>query len=450
MSASRRAGLGFILLTVFLDFVGLGLIIPVLPKLVGDILLIQTGEVATADDIAGIYGWLVATYAIAQFLFAPFIGALSDRFGRRPILLISIAGFAIDFLVAAYASTLPVLFAVRFLSGATAANITAVNAYIADVSEGNDRVKGFGLVGATIGMGFIFGPGLGGILGEYGVRVPFLAAAGLAGLNFFYGLFVLPESLPLDRRKPVSLSGLNPLSSVAILKRDAVILGLAFAIFAAALADQFLRSTWVLFTDEKFAWGPREDGFALSTVGICMAFVQGGLAARISKKVGERSALLMGLSATAIAFTLYAVVPEGWMLYPVFMLGALGGLAGPAEQSIITRRVDETEQGTVQGALAGLISLSAIIGPPIATGLFAITTAADAEVRLPGSPLLAGAILYGLAAITAFFVTIGVKRHVDETAIEDDSEHAAGSVPEESSPQLSSAGTISEALPGTQ
>lgn len=415
-----RASLGFILLTVFLDFVGIGLIIPVLPKLVGEILSLQSGSetAVTPDEVAAIYGWLVASYAITQFLCAPFVGALSDRFGRRPILLISIAGFAIDFLIAAFATNLVWLFAARLLSGATAANITAVNAYIADVSKPEDRVKGFGFVGATIGLGFIFGPGLGGLLGEYGVRVPFFAAAGLAGLNFLYGLFVLPESLAVENRKPVSFAGMNPLSTLGLLRRDGVIFGLAVALFAAALADQSLRTTWVLFTDAKFGWGTRADGIALSTVGICMAFVQGGLASRITKRIGERSALLFGLLSTTVAFTAYAFVPSGWMLYPAFILGSLGGLAGPSNQSIITRRVPADEQGAVQGALASLISLAAIVGPPLASLLFAATTAPELTTTFPGSPLVAGAFLYLLAAVISFAVTRGVTDSTDRQVSE--------------------------------
>ena len=407
MANASRASLGFILITVFLDFVGIGLIIPVLPKLVAEILSLQAGETIPADNaaVADVYGYIVASYALAQFVFAPFVGALSDRFGRRPVLLISIAGFAIDFLIAAFATNLIWLFAARILSGATAANITAVNAYIADVSDEKNRVKGFGLVGAMIGLGFIFGPGLGGLLGEHGVRYPFFAAAGLASLNFLYGLFVLPESLAPENRKSVSFAGLNPLSSLTLLGRDRVIFGLAAALFFAALADQSLRVTWVLFTDEKFGWGPQANGFALSTVGICMAIVQGGLAGRITARIGERKALYIGLLATTVAFTGYALVPEGWMLYPLFILGSLGGLATPAEQSIITRRVAANEQGAVQGALAGLISLSAIIAPPLASKLFATTTAPELESPFPGSPLIAGACLYATAAGIAFLVT---------------------------------------------
>lgn len=411
MPQSRRAGLGFILITVFLDFVGIGLIIPVLPGLVAEILSLQSGETVPADNsaVADVYGWIVAAYALAQFVFAPFVGALSDRFGRRPVLLVSIAGFAVDFLVAAFATSLVWLVVARILSGATAANISAVNAYIADISDESNRVKGFGLVGAMIGLGFIFGPGLGGLLGEYGVRIPFFAAAGLAGLNFLYGLFVLPESLAPENRKPVSWKGLNPLSSLSLLRRDRTILGLAAVIFVVAIANHTMRTTWVLFTDEKFGWGPQANGIALSTVGICMAFVQGGLASRITSRIGRRPALLCGLTASTCAFIAYALVPSGWMLYPAFVIGALGGLAGPAGQSIITSRVADDEQGAVQGALQGLISLSAVIAPPPATALFAATTGAAMASPVPGSPLLAGAVLYAAAGVIAVRVTRSLK-----------------------------------------
>ena len=422
MASSSRAGLGFILVTVFLDFVGVGLIIPVLPDLVGELIgepaavaseLTPAAEVeafppvdaspttgVARPGVARVFGWLIGVYSLTQFVFAPLVGALADRFGRRPVLLVSIAGLAIDFAVCAVTSSLTLLFIARVVAGATAANVTAVNAYVADVSGPDDRVKNFGFVGATIGLGFILGPGLGGLLGTFGTRVPFYAAAALGGLNFLYGLFVLPESLPKEDRTGVSWSKANPVSSLGLLKRDRVILGLAVCTLLAGLADQSLRSTWVLFTQTKFGWDSLANGLALSTVGVLMAAVQGGLASKVTARIGRRAAVLGGLACSAIAMAAYSFVPSGWMLYPLFAVGALGGLAYPAIQSVVTSRVGKTEQGAVQGALTGLVSLSAVVAPPLATNLFAMTT--DGEgVMFAGSALLAGGGLYAVATAVA-------------------------------------------------
>ena len=429
-TSTSRAGLVFILVTVFLDFVGVGLIIPVLPDMVAEVMGVTVdadpeaaaGASATPLDDAGAasargdddlppevattYGYLVGCYALTQFLFAPVIGALADRYGRRPVLLVSIAGFAVDFLVCALTQSLWWLFAARTAAGATAASVTAVNAYVADVSSEETRTRNFGLVGATIGLGFILGPGIGGLLGEYGTRVPFFAAAGLATLNFLYGLLVLPESLTVEDRSAVQWGKANPFSSLKGLGVDKVVFGLAVCTMLAALADMSLRSTWVLFTKEKFGWGTRANGLALSTVGILMAVVQGGLAGRITGRIGRRPAIVAGLAFAAASMTGYSLAPEGWMLYPLFAVGAMAGLAYPAIQATVTSRVDRRQQGTVQGALTSLQSLAAVVAPPLATGLFAWST--DAGRSFAGSPLLAGGGLYLLAAGLAVVVTRGI------------------------------------------
>ncbi|HMN28775.1 MAG TPA: TCR/Tet family MFS transporter, partial [Caldilineaceae bacterium] len=360
----RRASLGFIFVTLFLDIMGIGLAVPVLPKLI---------ESFTNNDIASassVYGLLVAVYALMQFIFAPILGSLSDQYGRRPVILLSLLGSGLDYLLLAFAPTLGWLFVGRIIAGITAANITSVTAYIADISPPEDRARNFGLIGAAFGLGFILGPVLGGILGSINLRLAFLVVAGITLVNFLYGLLVLPESLSPEHRRGFSWARANPAGSLAALGRYPIVPSLTAVIVLAGLAQNSLQSIWVLYTDYRFDWGPREVGFSLAVVGLAAVIVQGGLTGPIVAKLGEPRAILFGLSISALSYFLYGFAGEAWMFYVIPFFSALGFVSGPSAQALISRAVGADEQGAVQGALASLTSLTGVVGPLLATGVF--------------------------------------------------------------------------------
>jgi MFS transporter, DHA1 family, tetracycline resistance protein len=388
---ARRASLAFILITVFLDVLGIGLVIPVFPQLVTEL---TGGDVS---DGSRMYGLFIAAYATMQFLFAPLLGALSDRFGRRPVLLVSLFGAGVDYLVLAVAPTLAWLFVARLIAGVTAANITVANAYIADVTAPQDRARNFGLLGAMFGLGFIVAPAIGGVLGSVGLRVPFYAAAAVVLANWLYGYFVLPESLPAEKRRAFAWERADPLRAVAALRRFAGVLDLAGVLFAANLANVALQSVWVLYTGYRFGWGPLENGLSLTVVGVLSVFVQAVLLRPVLARLGEWRTLTLGLAAGAVSLTLYGLATEPWMLLATMALGALGGLAGPAAQGLVSRAVSDQEQGSAQGAIASLASLTAIVSPLAATFVFAYATRSDAGWTLPGAPFFLGALLFAVA-----------------------------------------------------
>ncbi len=399
MRKKRVAAIPFILVTILIDVLGLGLLIPVLPELVTRL---AGGSVSSGSSY---FGWFIAVYAAMQFLFAPILGALADRFGRRPVILISLLGAGLDYLVMALAPSLAWLFLGRVVSGITGANITAANAYIADVSAPEDRAKNFGLVGAVFGIGFIVGPALGGLVGSYGLRLPFILAAGLALLNGLYGFFILPESLERHNRSPFSFRTANPLGSLAGLGRYPVVAGLAFTYVCVGLAQQALQSTWVLYTNVRYGWTPLQNGLSLMLVGLLAAVVQGGLVRVLIPRLGEVRALLASLAVSAVAFALYGLSTHGWMLIAVMVVGSLGGIAGPAAQGLISRSVSAREQGAVQGSLASLMSLTGVVGPVAATYVFAAFTRPTAPLPLPGAAFFLGSVLtlVGLAAAARLF-----------------------------------------------
>jgi MFS transporter, DHA1 family, tetracycline resistance protein len=400
----RQAAVPFILVTIFLDVLGIGLIIPVLPQLITEM---SGGGIS---DGSRVYGLFVAAYAAMQFLFAPILGALSDRYGRRSVLLISLFGAGVDYLVMGLAPTLAWLFAARLIAGLTAANITVANAYIADVTPPEDRAKRFGLVGAAFGLGFIVAPAVGGILGTYGLRLPFFAAAAVVLVNWLYGYFVLPESLPAERRKPFRLRQANPVGSVRRLGAYPGVRGLAVVVMVANMAYLILQSVWVLYTSLRFGWGPLENGLALTVLGVLTALVQGVLIRPILTRIGERRAVVVGLAASVASFTLYAVVPYGWMMLIAMVVGSLGGIAGPSLQGLISRSVSASEQGSVQGALASLVSFVSVLSPLVATWLFAFFTGPEAPLVLPGAPFLFGAMLLAAAIGLAMRAAARVQR----------------------------------------
>ncbi len=391
----RKPALGFIFVTLVLDILGVGLIIPILPKLIEEL---SGGQVASA---AHTFGWLAALYSLMQFLCAPMLGSLSDRFGRRPVILGSLFGSALDYLLLAFAPTLPWFFLGRILSGVTGANIAAANAYIADVSPPEKRAANFGLVSAAFGLGFIAGPALGGALAHYGLRVPFYAAAGLTMLNWFYGLLVLPESLPREQRRAFDWKRANPVGSFVALRRHPEIFGLTKTFFLINIAHQVFPATWVLYTGYRYEWTPKQIGLSLALVGLMGAIVQGGLARIIIPKLGERRSILIGLGNAAVFLAAYGLATQGWMIYVLLVVGSFGGIAMPALQGLVSRSVPLNEQGAVQGALGSLASLAGIIGPVLATALFGFFISDQAPVKLPGAAFFASSLLLFSALLLA-------------------------------------------------
>jgi DHA1 family tetracycline resistance protein-like MFS transporter len=392
---ARQASLGFIFVTLFLDVMGLGLIIPVLPK------LIEQFTSQNIEEASTIYGLMVALYALMQFAFAPVLGSLSDQYGRRVVILISLTGAGIDYLLLAFAPNLSWLFIGRMIAGITAANITAVTAYIADISPPEKRAQNFGVVGMAFGLGFIAGPLLGGLLGDIGLRLPFLVVAGITLLNALYGFFVLPESLKAENRRDFSWGRANPIGSLASLGHYPIVLGLAVVTVLSGLAQNALQSVWVLYTEQRFHWDPGDVGISLAVVGLSAALVQGGLTGRIVPRIGERRAIVVGLCISLVAYIFYGLATQGWMMYLIPFFGALGFIAGPSTQAIISKSVQPNEQGATQGALTGVLSLTGVLGPVIATNVFRYFISDLAPIHMPGAPFFLGAFFLLLAVLLA-------------------------------------------------
>lgn len=389
----RTAGLAFIFVTLLIDSLGFGLLIPILPKFVAS--LSHAGLSAGSRD----YGFLLALYGAMQFLFSPLLGTLSDQFGRRPVLLLSLLFTGVDYAIMALAPNLGWLFVGRILSGITGASFTAASAYIADVSPPDKRAQNFGLVGAAFGIGFILGPALGGLLGALGARVPFWAAAGLAFANFFYGWLILPESLRPENRRRFRLRDANPVGVISTLGRYPVVWAMAGALAAASLAAQCLQSTWVLWTSARFGWGVRDNGLSLAAFGVISLVFQTGLARVLLPKLGERRTILMGLAIGVAEYAAYALATQGWMVYVIMAAAGPSFLSGQATQGLLSRQVGDDEQGALQGALASLASLTGIVGPVIATSLFAYFTRPQALVKAPGTPFVLASALDAIALL---------------------------------------------------
>lgn len=392
--AARRPALIFIFITVLLDMLALGMMIPVLPKLV---VAFEGGDSAAAAEVFGLFG---TVWALMQFVFSPVQGALSDRFGRRPVILLSNLGLGLDYVLMALAPNLGVLLIGRIISGICAASISTSFAYIADVTPPEKRAGGFGLVGTAFGVGFVLGPAVGGLLGGFDLRLPFWGAAALSLLNFLYGLLVLPESLPRERRMPFAWKRANPVGALALLRGYPQLLGLASVSFLQNLAHVVLPSVFVLYASYRYGWDERAVGLTLAAVGVCSAVVQGGLVRPIVARAGERRAMLLGLTCGAIGFAAYGFAPTGaWFCIGIPVM-SLWGLTGPSIQSLMTRRVDPREQGRLQGALSSLQGVAGLIGPGIFTQAFARAIGPGHGWELPGTPFLLAALLLaiGMAA----------------------------------------------------
>ena len=395
----NRAALPFIFVTILLDVLSFGIIIPVLPKLIERFM---DGNTAAAAEMYGLFG---SVWALMQFICSPVFGALSDRFGRRPVILLSNFGLGFDYIVMALAPTVSWLFLGRVISGITGASFTTASAYVADVTPPEKRAASFGLVGAAWGLGFILGPALGGLLGAYDPRLPFWGAAALTLINATYGVFILPESLPPERRAAFSWKKANPIGSLTLLRSHPELLGLAAVTALYFLAHQALQSVFVLYTSFRYGWDERMVGLTLTAIGVCMMIVQGGVVRRVVARFGERRALLTALICGAIGFTIYGLArtPNSfWSGMPIF---ALMGLYMPSMQGLMTRRVDPSAQGQLQGANSSIMGITGMLGPSLFTRIFANFIGAHRSWHLPGAPFLLAALLLVAALILAWRVT---------------------------------------------
>ena len=398
----KQAAIGFIFITMLIDITGWGIIIPVIPKLIAELI---HGDISEAAKYGG---WLTFAYAITQFVCAPLIGNLSDKYGRRPIILISLFAFALDYLLLAFSPTIVWLFVGRIIAGLTGASITTASAYIADVSTPENRAKNFGMIGAAFGLGFIIGPVLGGLLGQYGSRVPFYAAAVLCLLNFLYGYFILPESLSKENRRAFEWKRANPIGALLNLKKYPSLIGLILAIFLLYVGSHAVHSNWSFFTMYRFGWDEKMVGISLGVVGLLVGLVQGGLVRITSPRLGNQKSIYWGLSLYTIGMLLFAFATQSWMMFAFLVPYCLGGIAGPALQSEVSGKVPANEQGEIQGTLASLMSASAIIGPPMMTNTFYFFTHDEAPFQLPGAPFILGGFLMLVSTILAYF---SMKKH---------------------------------------
>lgn len=393
MADKRNSALGFIFITLLIDCTGIGLIIPVVPTLIQKMV---GGDLSTASEYGG---WLTFSYAFIQFLFAPIVGGLSDRYGRRPVLLMSLLGLGIDYVFLALAPTIAWLFVGRIIAGVFGASFTTATAYIADISTPEKRAQNFGMVGAAFGLGFIIGPVIGGICSEFGDRIPFIVAACLSLLNALYGYFILPESLAVENRRAFDWKRANPLGSLMHLKRYPAIAGLLGAMFLLYIAGHSAQSTWTYYTMEKFHWSEAMVGYSLGAVGILVALVQGGLIRYTIPKFGQKRSVYIGFTLYLIGFILFAFATKGWMMFAILVPYCLGGIAPPAIQGIMSTQTPANEQGELQGVMTGIMSLSSIIGPLLMTNLFAYYTRPGNHIHFPGAPFIAGAVLTVLAIL---------------------------------------------------
>ncbi len=395
--AKPKAALGFIFVTLLIDVIGFGIIIPVVPGLIHEFL----GPASTTSDAATYGGWLISAYAITQFFCAPIVGGLSDQFGRRPVLLAALFGFGLDYIFVIFAPSIAWLFVGRIIAGVMGASFTTAGAYIADISTPENRAQNFGIMGAAFGLGFIIGPAIGGLLGDLGPRVPFIAAAILTLLNWLYGYFILPESLKEENRRPFEWKRANPIGTLRNLWKYPVLAGLLVAITFLYLAMHAVQSNWSYYTIEKFQWTPGTIGISLAVVGVVFAIVQGVLIRKIIPALGQERSVYVGLALYSAGLLMYAFATQGWMMYAFTVVYCMGGIAGPALQGIMSGVVPPNAQGELQGGFTSLMSVTSIFGPVIMNQLFAFFTEAGAPVYFPGAAMLLGAVFTLTSAILA-------------------------------------------------
>jgi MFS transporter, DHA1 family, tetracycline resistance protein len=398
-SGPGRAAFAFILVMVAFDFLAFGIIAPVLPDLIRQF---EGGDFGRASDLTG---YLLFVWNAMQFLFSPILGAWSDRFGRRPIILLSCFGLGIDYIVMALAPTLRWLFIGRIVSGITASNVSTAFAYVTDVTPPEKRAKPFGYISAAFGLGFIIGPAVGGYLGNSNLRAPFWAAAALSLINSLYGFFVLPESLPPERRAKSAWHMANPLGSLTLLRSHAQLAGLSLVVTLYYLAHNSLPSVWALYTEKRYAWSRGDVGLSLAVVGVCASLISGMLVGPFVKRFGERRSVLFGLLCGTLGFLGFALAYHGWVLYAVIPFIALWGIAAPAVQSLMSRRVDPSSQGKLQGAINSLRAITGMAGPVVFTQVFALAISPRASIHLPGAPYYLAAALLLSSLLLAAWVT---------------------------------------------
>jgi MFS transporter, DHA1 family, tetracycline resistance protein len=396
MASKKNAAVGFIFITLLIDVIGFGIIIPVMPGLIADL---KHVDISTAAK----YGsYLTVAFAITQFLFAPVLGNLSDKYGRRPVLLFALFGFGIDYIFLALAPSYGWLFFGRIIAGITGSSFTTAAAYIGDISTAENRAKNFGMIGAAFGLGFIIGPLLGGLLGEYGQRIPFYAAASLALLNWAYGFFVLPESLKKENRRTFSWKRANPVGTLQSLLKFPAVTGLLVSILLLYIAAHAVMSNWNYFTIDQFKWDNKTVGISLAVVGVLVALVQAGLTRFINPKIGNEKSLYYGTFMYAIGMLLFGLATQSWMMFVFLIPYCLGGIAQPALQAVMAGKVPPNAQGELQGAITSTMSLAMIIGPFVMNNLFFYFTHSNAPVYLPGAPFFLGALLMLSSAIIAY------------------------------------------------
>jgi DHA1 family tetracycline resistance protein-like MFS transporter len=394
MQVKRPPGIAFILVTVFLDTLAFGFVIPILPALVATMTPDKQSQ-------AYWYGLLLGSFGFAQFFSAPLLGALSDRWGRRPVLLVSIFGVGLNFFITAISPWLWLLLVSRLIGGASGASFTVAGSYVADVTSPEERSRSFGLLGAMFGLGFICGPVLGGLLSPYGLRLPYFAATGLCLLNWLYGFFVLPESLPVNRRSEIDFAKANPFAALIGLTKIRGIDNLVWVVVLTAFPQFLLQSTWVLYTTFRFGWGPRENGFSLFIVGIAAAVGQTVLLGLLLRRLGDVRTALTGLASSTIAYVLYGLATQGWMLYAVILANLCGFAAGPALQGIVSKAVDPRHQGITLGSLNSISSIMSVVAPLVGAPILAAVSGLRPTDWRVGATFFVAAIAQVLALLQA-------------------------------------------------
>jgi MFS transporter, DHA1 family, tetracycline resistance protein len=420
---SSKPAVRFIFITLMLDVLGFGLLIPVAPLLVEQVLHPPT--VATEAEAAPYVGALQSTFYVMAFLFAPALGALSDRIGRRPVILISLLGSGVDYFAMAMAPSITWLFATRVINGLTGASYSVATAYVADVTPPEKRAASFGLIGAAFGLGFVIGPVVGGMLGAVNIRLPFVVAGCLTLVNWLYGMFVLPESLPKENRSQFRWRRANPVGAFFLLRKYPLVMGMAISLFLMNMAQFALHATWALSMQHRFDWTPVHIGMSLAMVGVCAAIVQGGIVRRLVPALGERRSLMLGLAMGVLAYIGYGAATQGWMIFAVIAVGSIAAISQPAGQALITREVSPNEQGAIQGALASLMSLAGIFGPILggATLAYFIQSPppmADAPIDMVGANFYLSALIAVLGWIAAAWAVRhhGERREVSSKSVE--------------------------------